>query len=59
MYQIYKNSSMKEIDKKLRRVRGRRAVVAAVIIAPVIALAQWAGGYFRGFQVEEVDSDSE
>ncbi|KAF8091422.1 hypothetical protein N665_0445s0010 [Sinapis alba] len=31
-------STMKGIDKKLRRLRGGRAVVAAAILAPVIAL---------------------
>lgn len=29
--------TMKEIDKKLRRVRGRRAIVTAALLAPVIA----------------------
>lgn len=30
--------TMKQIDKKLKRVRGKRAIVAAAILAPVIAL---------------------
>ncbi|CAA0386932.1 unnamed protein product [Arabidopsis thaliana] len=30
--------TMKDIDKKLRRVRGRRAIVTAALLAPVIAV---------------------
>ncbi|CAH8322883.1 unnamed protein product [Eruca vesicaria subsp. sativa] len=50
-------ATMKEIDKKLRRVRGKRAVITAAIIAPVIALAtvsKIVAGIFGSVPVGEV-----
>ncbi|XP_033146535.1 UPF0496 protein At3g57100-like [Brassica rapa] len=50
-------STMKEIERKLRRVRGKRAVVTAAIIAPVIALvtvSKIVAGIFGSVPVGEV-----